>query len=241
MPRAGVTGRELADLLRAEGAEPIVAPVLGFAGPADRGPLDAALVELAAGSFDWLVLTSSTARYAIPAVLVPATTKVAAVGERSAAALRAHGLSVSFVPHVESAEGIVDEWPDRRPGVRVLLPQSELAEDRAKEGLAALGLDVTSVVAYQPMPSPLPGSVRDDLRAGGFDGVLVTSGSIAARLADEVGTLPSRTHVIAIGPRTAREATEYGLAVAGIAAERRPEQLIEALIASFETERERIA
>ncbi|MCB0231019.1 MAG: uroporphyrinogen-III synthase, partial [Anaerolineae bacterium] len=36
-------------------------PCIAIAAPADTGPLDGALRDLAAGRFDWLVLTSSNA------------------------------------------------------------------------------------------------------------------------------------------------------------------------------------
>jgi uroporphyrinogen-III synthase len=56
--RAAGQADELDDLLRRRGAEPLPYPCIAIAPPEDTGPLDAAVRDLAAGRFDWLVLTS---------------------------------------------------------------------------------------------------------------------------------------------------------------------------------------
>lgn len=52
-------------LLRAKGAVPLDYPCIAFVPPEDTAPLDAALVDLISGQFDWLILTSSNTVRAI--------------------------------------------------------------------------------------------------------------------------------------------------------------------------------
>ncbi|MCX7671089.1 MAG: uroporphyrinogen-III synthase, partial [Anaerolineae bacterium] len=81
--RAAHQAGELDDLLRRRGAEPLPYPCIAIAPPADTGPLDAALRELAAGAFDWLVLTSRNAvdvladRLAALGLSLPAAPRIA--------------------------------------------------------------------------------------------------------------------------------------------------------------------
>ncbi|MDF2555859.1 MAG: uroporphyrinogen synthase, partial [Microbacterium sp.] len=86
VPRGGPWGDGVAAALRAKGAVPVVAPLINFAPTNDEATLEAALADLAAGKFDWVTMTSATTvdvLFAYRAV-IPATTKVAAVGETTA-------------------------------------------------------------------------------------------------------------------------------------------------------------
>ena len=50
---------ELAGLLAARGAIPLLYPCIAIAPPADPAPLDATLRRAVGGEFDWLVFTSA--------------------------------------------------------------------------------------------------------------------------------------------------------------------------------------
>ncbi len=52
---------EMEELLRRRGAVPLAYPCIAIAAPEDLAALDAALADLLAGAFDWLVLTSQNA------------------------------------------------------------------------------------------------------------------------------------------------------------------------------------
>ena len=91
VPRGGPWGDSVAATLRRQGAVPVIAPLINFAPTTDQTELESALAALAAGDFDWVTLTSATTvdvLYAYRAV-IPPQTKVAAVGETTAAALQA--------------------------------------------------------------------------------------------------------------------------------------------------------
>src|SRR5690606_21042472 len=101
-----------------------IAPLIAFVGVTDTGALDDALRRLAGGAYDWLAVTSATTVDALGDALgtLPPTTRVAAVGPATAAALQAHGVDVQLMPgHDHSAVGLLAEWTDTVG--RVLLPQ----------------------------------------------------------------------------------------------------------------------
>ncbi len=54
VPRGGPWGDRVAYDLRAQGATPVVAPMINIAATQDAQALESALADLAAGSFDWL-------------------------------------------------------------------------------------------------------------------------------------------------------------------------------------------
>ena len=216
VPRAGEWGSRAARLLEHRGLTPVIVPLIAYeaAEPMPAG--------LARGDYDWLVVTSARTVEALGAIAE--RTKVIAVGEATAAALRAAGVSVHFVPRDSSAAGIADEWPGSADETRVLLPQSDLADRGLASVLTNRGLAVRTVVAYRTVPVAVPPEGRSPV-----DWILVTSGSVARQVAAQLTPLRHGTRVACIGERTAAEARALGLPVDAVAAERSLESLIAAL------------
>ncbi|PFG44675.1 uroporphyrinogen-III synthase/uroporphyrinogen III methyltransferase/synthase [Isoptericola jiangsuensis] len=92
----------------------------------------------------------------------------------------------------------------------VLLPLGDLATPVLRDGLVALGWTPHVVTAYRTVRSDLP----RDVVARRFDVAVVTSGSVAREIADQLGT---STPVVAIGRPSAEVAREVGLTVAVVA------------------------
>jgi uroporphyrinogen-III synthase len=233
VPRGGTWGDGVAATLRTFGAVPVVAPLINFASAEDPTPLANALHELQDGQYDWLVVTSATTVDVLSGqgVRVPDSTRIAAVGETTAAALQLAGYRVDFVPGADnSARGLVKEWPASEIRGRVLIPQSDIADPTLVAGLSKLGFAVEYVTAYRTVGLPIAPAVKADLEAGAIRGVLVTSGSVARQLAAELPVLPAAIVIACIGPRTAFDARAAGLPVHVIAEERSAESLIEALV-----------
>jgi uroporphyrinogen-III synthase len=233
VPRGGKWGDGVAATLRAFGAAPVIAPMINFASPPDGAALSNALHELGEGGFDWLVVTSATTVDVLMGhrVRLPGTTKVAAVGETTAAALTLAGYPVHFVPENDnSARGLLKEWPAGVTGGRMLVPQSDIAEPNLVAGLGALGFDVVFISAYRTVGVPVAPEIVDAVASGGISAILVSSGSVARQIAAQFPTLPAGTVVACIGPRTAYDARAAGLRVDVIAEQRSADSLVHALV-----------
>jgi uroporphyrinogen-III synthase len=233
VPRGGKWGDSVAASLRSYGAHPVIAPLINFAPSENAHDLMVALLRLEAGEYDWLVVTSATTVDVLMGNSIrPApTTKVAAVGETTAAALTLAGIRVDFVPENDnSARGLVKEWPTSQITGRVLVPQSDIAEPTLVAGLAERGLDAEFVAAYRTVGVPVDSQVRDGIADGSISVILITSGSVARQIATQLAPLPEGTIVACIGPRTAFDARAAGLPVHLIAETRSATALVEAVV-----------
>lgn len=247
--RAADRAQPLVELLHAEGARVRLAPLLEATLPADTAPLAALLARAADPSTapgTWLAVTSVNTVRALQALAGGpagpgerlaaarrAGLRVAAVGDATAAALRAAGLAPDLVPGTaHSAEGLLAEWPgEERPGT-VLLPLSARARPVLADGLAARGYRVRAATAYTtvpwPAPAPLPSGranatgaadveVLDRagllaaLAAGGTDAVVLTAPSHLAELVGEDPAVLAGAALVAIGEPTRRAAADRGL------------------------------
>jgi uroporphyrinogen-III synthase len=161
-------------------------PLINFAPSTDQATLEQALADLAAGAFDWVTLTSATTvdvLYAYRAV-IPASTRVAAVGETTAAALAAVGYRVDLVPDEDnSAAGMASQLIELEPAPRrILTLRSEIAKPVLTRRLTEAGHDVRSVVAYRTVGVPVTERIAHDVASGRINAILVTSGSVAEQV-----------------------------------------------------------
>ncbi len=217
---------ETAELVRAAGGTALVHPCLRLAPPDDPRPLHQALHEL--GRFTWVALASANAaRLVAPALLAgPARPLLAAVGPRTAASLEELGLQVALCARAATAEGLAAELlaavraRGRDPAAeRVLLPRAAEGREALGEGLAAAGVQVTAVTAYQMVAATtaeLAGLVAL-LQDGAVD--LVPFGSprtaelALAAVGPAAAALLGRCTVGAIGKTTAAALTARGVRV----------------------------
>lgn len=237
IPRGGAWGERVrADLVR-RGADGIVAPLIASAPPRDPASRDRAFAALAAGDYAWLFVTSAAAveQLALAGITIPATTQIAAVGAATARAVAELGAEVAFVPAGQaSASALTAQWcAGRDPGVtgRCLVVRSDLATAIVSDELELRGFAVDVCIGYRTVGVDLAPAVRDALRDGAIDVVLLTSLSVARELRRQVGTLPARTHVASIGPGTTRDAERIGFAVGHTART----QSVDALVAELDS------
>ena len=218
---------ELSDALSALGAEVLLAPLIRIGPPRDPEPLRRAASDI--GSFDWIVLTSSNAAKALADAVsashgnrsLPRTARFCVIGPATAAQLRKLGLDADLVAEESTAEGVVAALTGAGPlkGLRVLVPSADIGRDYVARTLAALGADVTEVIAYRTIAEDtVPDDVRQALAAGLVDIVIFTSGSavrtFAAIFGAEMAPLLRDTTVAVIGPTTANAARDVGMPVA---------------------------
>ncbi len=210
--------------------------MITFAATQDAQALESALADLAAGSLDWLTVTSATTVDVLAShrAVVPEATRIAAGGETTAAALVAAGYTVDFVPSIDSsATALLEEWTEMAAGSprrRVLTLRSEIANPTLTDGLIARGHDVRSVVAYRTVGVPVSDRIREDVTSGRVRAILVTSGSVAEQVHEQLGDVPDGVLIACIGPRTAKDARRSGVRVDVVASERSAASLIQALV-----------
>lgn len=218
--------------LEAQGARVDAGALIEIAPPADIGPFDAALKELA--TFDGVVFGSANAVAAVAdrrgvLGLEVAPRALAAVGSATAAAARAAFPGVPIVqPPADAfhAEGLLCELvANGVAGRRFLLPGSDRARPVLADGLRAAGAEVTAVVAYRTVTAPGAG-------AGASADLVVLASPSAVQAWIEVAGVAARTVPVAvIGPVTESAAREANLSVVAVAQPSTNEGLLAAITA----------
>lgn len=243
--RARAQAGGLSAALAALGAEVVVFPTIRIVPPADPEPLRRAARE--AGSFDWIVFTSTNGVERFWTALEEtgrgaralAGVRVCAVGPATAAELARRGAAPDLVPPEAVADSAADALvrAERMTGRRVLLPRAEIARSVLPDALRAAGAEVVEVAAYRTVPDGEGAEeVRRMLDAGRVDLVAFSAGSTVRAFAELVGA-PGRAKVASIGPVTSRVAREVGLAVDVEAGEHTIPGLVAAIRGLYEGER----
>lgn len=207
----------LSTRLREFGLEVLSWPAVHVGPPADPAQLEAALEEAAA--FDWIVFASRHAVSAVTARLPspPRGVRIAAVGARTAEALREQRWPPDIVPEQASAAALIAALaPVIGRGARVLFPASSRALPTLAAGLLELGAQVRQVEAYRTDAAGLDVSAcRSWVDRGAVGAVTFTSPSCV----DELDRALGRTHferllsgcsAVTLGSTTARALAEHG-------------------------------
>ena len=237
--RAPGQAAELLALLRERGAEPVACPTIAVQPPESYAQLDAAVRAL--DRYDWVAFTSANAvrafaeRLAIASAAVPPTLRLAAVGRATARVLAERLRAPDFVPRTSLAEALGAEMEDVG-GRRVLFPRGDLAGDVLASALRGRGALVDEVVAYRTVAGDGTGDLARLVRQGALDAILFMSASSVRHLVDALAPaagappLGSRPPaVICLGPQTARAASESGLEVSAVAAEKTEAGIVDAI------------
>ena len=228
VPRAKNQAGPMSARLAAHGAIPIDVPTISIEPPRSPAQMERAIKGLVDGRYQWVVFTSVNAVKAVWDKFQEfgldarsfAGVRIAAVGQRTAAAIRERGIEPELLPDEtrQNAAGIVEVFPeyieDLDPVNRVLLPRADIGSDVLVEGLLDLGWEVDDVVAYRTVRAAPPSAeIRDMIKSGGFDAVCFTSGSTVKNLVGIAGKPHARTIIACIGPMAAATAREFGLRV----------------------------
>lgn len=219
--RAPEQSGELAELLRAAGAEALSLPMVRFLEPVDTAELDRAIEALA--GFDWLILTSANAAQFFLARCRhlgrwPRGNKprIAAVGPATGKAIESESLGVDFTPREFNGAALAAELAPQLSARRVLLPRSDRADAELPAALRAAGADVTEVVAYRTVaPESHDGSLLEQICRGEVDTVIFFSPSAVREFARTVGSeafrqIGERGTLAAVGSVTAAAIRESG-------------------------------
>jgi uroporphyrinogen III methyltransferase/synthase len=243
VPRTKEQAGSLSARLRGYGSVPEEVPTISVEPPRNPQQMDKAIRGLVEGRYEWIAFTSVNAvkavrekfdEYGLDARAFSGL-KIAAVGEKTAAAIAAWGLRSDLVPSGEqSARGLLEDWPPYDevldPINRVFLPRADIATETLVAGLIDLGWEVDDVTAYRTVrATPPPAPTREAIKSGKFDAVVFTSSSTVRNLVGIAGKPHASTVIACIGPATAKTAEEHGLRVDVLAPSPSVELLVDAL------------
>jgi uroporphyrinogen III methyltransferase / synthase len=224
--------------LRAAGFIPISFPVIEIRPMEDSSRLDSALGGLYA--YDWVVFTSVNGvemaweRMDVQQIEFPVTLRAAAIGPKTAAALKSRGIKPFFVPEEYIAEAILPGLGDLR-GKRVLLLRAEIARESLALAIRAAGGVADEIATYRTLQANPDTAGLEAIRQG-VDVVTLTSPSTVthfnAILRDaglDPRSLPGNPLFACIGPITTAAAERARLPNLHTAATFTSEGLIELL------------
>jgi uroporphyrinogen III methyltransferase/synthase len=240
---------ELVELLEAQGAEAVEAPLINVVPPEDFRPLDEACAH--AGDYDWIVFTSANGADAFMDRLLAgprdtralAGAKLCAVGPGTAARLARFGLKVDLVPDDHRAEGVVAALKkiEMLAGAKILFPKADIARDVMPEQLRSAGAEVTEVVAYRTVTAESDAhlGIYRQLLDEKLDVVTFSSASavrafISIHGAEQAVDLLGHTLVATIGPVTTEAAHRYGINPQITPATSTVPALVDAIVAHFQ-------
>ena len=206
--RARSQAEELAEPLRAAGAEVSICPLIKIE------PLPVGVLPDA----DWVVLTSTNGvDLFLEAIDHTRLERVrfACVGPATAARLQQLGFNAEVVPYEHTGEAIAREMAARLDlqGVKVLLARASGGGEALPHELRERGAIVYEAELYRSV-ADLDGakSLHDAILSGKIDLITFTSGSTIRYFVESV-PFPSDTTIAVIGPSTAQVARSYGLRV----------------------------
>ncbi len=194
-------GANLGARIEKLGGEAVAFPVINIAPPADEGALLAAVEGL--GEIDLVIFVSVHAVNGVATLLrprlrqrsvrIPAGTRVAAVGPKTAAQCARAGIAVDFVARERiDSEGLLAELRGFDvAGKKVRIFRGQSGRETLKQGLEARGAGVRYVESYRreiadPPPEPLQPLLKR-WRAGQIHLVVVSSAAVLDALRTLLG------------------------------------------------------
>ena len=216
---------ELAEQLTTLGAEVLQAPTIDIHPPQDWAPVDDAIQNIS--NFDWLILTSSNGVEGLAQRLKAlnldarhlATTKIAAVGKQTAAALSNIGITPDLIPTEFVGESLAADLITKEDlnNKNILMLRADIARPMLREKLTEAGATVHDITVYQTkIAESLPEDIITAVQENTIDWITFTSSSTVRNfiqlLADDAQTLiNNQTKIASIGPQTTKTAKDLGL------------------------------
>ncbi|MCA8988216.1 MAG: uroporphyrinogen-III C-methyltransferase [Planctomycetaceae bacterium] len=215
--------------LVARGAQPVLMPLIEIHPPADWTAVDNAIDQLE--RYEWLIFTSSNGVESFLGRIwergrdsrLLARTKIACIGESTAATLEKYSLRADLTPDSYCSESLAESLLARKPQGLVLWPRANRGRDVLVEALKANGITVDEVVVYQHQDvNQFSPEVQHLLERGELDWIGLSSPAIARQFAqlfppEYRAQLGTNLKLVAISPITAQELKKLGLPVATVA------------------------
>jgi uroporphyrinogen III methyltransferase / synthase len=226
------------DGLSAAGFEPIYFPVIEIHPIEDNLALSRAFDQL--NRYEWVVFTSVNAvevvfdKFSRSLIKDGVAVRFAAIGSKTADALKARGITPDFVPQEYVAEAILPGLGDLK-NKWVLLPRAEIARKELPEAIVKAGGTAHEISVYKTLPTQPDPEGLAALKSG-VDVVTFTSASSVENFVAMLRqnrldplSLPNNPLFACIGPITEQAAREEGLVNLVVANEYTTEGLIEAI------------
>ncbi len=235
---------ELAAKLAALGAEVIELPLITVTKHIDKHTLHDVLSEL--GGYDWIVFTSANGvrfffeefHRIFDDIRSLGLLRFAAIGDTTAAAIRAEHIKVECQPKVATAAALADELiaTGSLDSAKLLVITGNLNRDELVTKLEEARAIVDRMQVYQTEKTDLSADpVAADFRARGADAVLFASSSAVQSFVDQAAALKlakdaKRPLAGSIGPQTSETMKAAGLPIDFTAKTPSLDALVEALV-----------
>lgn len=229
---------DFAEKLRSAGFEPIFFPVIEIQPIENNTALATALEKL--NCYEWVVFTSVNAvdivfdEYSVFLLKENTGVKFAAIGPKTAEALRKYSIEPDFVPEEYVAEAILPGLGDLQ-GKWVLLPRAEIARQMLPEAIANAGGIAHEIIVYQTLPAQVDEDGLSALKSS-VDVITFTSASTVENFVAVTRqhnldplNLPNNPLVACIGPITEQAAREAGIQNIVVAKEYTTDGLLEVI------------
>src|SRR5262249_46369790 len=193
--------------------------------------------------YEWLVFTSANGVYAFLGRLLESgrdlralgNVKLAAIGPKTADALREYHLNPDLVPATYQSEDLAMALKNEVKGRRVLLGPADRGRELLRDELAAVA-EVEQVAVYSQVDAvDADPAILESMRSGEIDFVLLTSSNIARAFIRRLDAScrqqieAGRTRLVSISPVTSAEIRALGLPVPAETAAATQESLGDAL------------
>lgn len=230
---------DFAEKLQVAGFKPVYFPVIEIQSVENNVALERALSKI--NCYEWIVFTSVNAVdifFALTPTPLPKGegrgVRVAAIGPKTANALRKHNIEPDIIPDEYVGEAIMAGLGDLF-GKWVLLPRAEIARQELPEAISKAGGIPHEIVVYRTLPAEVDTNGLNTLRSG-VDVVTFTSAStvenfiaLTRQCKLDPFNLPNDPLIACIGPVTEQAAKEAGFQNIITAKEYTTDGLLEAI------------
>ena len=207
---------ELMEMLAKRGVSASAVETIVLEDPESWTAVDSAIAGIS--RFDWVAFTSPRAVEAFGRRLMALRLaaeglgpKFAAVGAKTALALRGIGIEAEYVPAEYLTSALGEGLPGGR-GDRVLLLRADIGDKKLVASLEGRGFEVVDVVAYHTrfVSGPVEKGLLTDTKVVAFASPSEVEGFRRRVGGGGFGELASSATAACIGPVTARAAKEAG-------------------------------
>ena len=212
----------MSSLLRKDGAEVLEMPAIAVKPVEDKAPVEAAIEDLSAGKYQWIVFTSPSGvrifmdeLFAKADIRALASVRIASIGKGSEKALNGYGLKSDFIPSVYDGETLGKELAEKlEEGDKVLIPRAAIGNPQLVEELQKkANVTVDDIATYDTVYET--SHVLDEhaaMESNPFDLAVFTSASTVKGFTESLKGMDfTKVNAVCIGKQTQAAAEQYGM------------------------------